>query len=98
VTDPTHPLFGRRFVVRSITHPSGHPGFVFVAYRRSFTLRIPLVATDAHPCPLPRTPTKWASASVADFLAVFQEVHHACPHDCSGADSRPIANNKSATP
>ena len=98
MTDPTHPLFGRRFVVRSITHPPGHAGFVFVAYRQSFTLRIPLAATDAHPCPLPRTRTKWTSAAIADFLALFQEVHNPCPHERSGEDSLPNANNNCATP
>jgi hypothetical protein len=98
VTDPTHPLFGRRFVVRSISHPPGHAGFVFVAYRQSFTLRIPIVATNAHPCPLPRTRIKWTPAAIADFLALFQEVQHPCLRERSGEDSLPNANTNSATP
>src|SRR3954447_13697438 len=33
VTDPSHPLYGRRFQVLSISHPPHGPGHVVVAYR-----------------------------------------------------------------
>ena len=98
MTDPAHPLFGRRFAVRHISHPLGQPGYVFVVYRQSLTLRIPLAATDAHPCPLPKTRTKWTPEAVADFLALFPEVPHPCPHDRSGADSPPSPGNNSPRP
>ncbi|MGD9715071.1 MAG: hypothetical protein AB7V46_23885 [Thermomicrobiales bacterium] len=98
MTDPTHPLFGRRFTVRHITHPPGHPGYVFVVYRQTLTLRIPLTATDAHPWPLAKTRTKWTPEAVADLLALFPEVPNPCPHDPSGGDSPPSSNNNSSTP
>ena len=42
VTDPTHPLFGRRFPLRSVSAPAHGAGHVFVAYRGHMTLRLPL--------------------------------------------------------
>ena len=44
VTDPTHPLFGRRFPMRSISAPERGGIYVLVLYRHTFTLRIPLRA------------------------------------------------------
>ena len=46
MTDPTHPLYGRRFPVLSISHPPHHPGHVVVAYRTFMRLRIPVQATN----------------------------------------------------
>ena len=47
MTDPTHPLFGRRFPLVSLgnqlTRPTAH---VLVGYRASFVLQIPLAATN----------------------------------------------------
>ena len=40
VTDPTHPLFGRRFPVLSISSPPQNPGHVLVSYREQMTLRM----------------------------------------------------------
>src|SRR5687768_1223575 len=46
VTDPNHPLFGRRFVLLS-TRPRPHSvGYLFVAYRDTMVLRIPQAATN----------------------------------------------------
>jgi len=49
VTDPAHPLFGRRFRVLSISHPPQAPGHVVVAYRDFMRLRLPVRATDLSP-------------------------------------------------
>jgi hypothetical protein len=79
VTDPTHPLFGRRFPVLSITHPPGRPGHVLVAYRSGTRLRIPVLATDLAPDvpPLPRT--KLTRAALLDLLSLVQECDGSCP-------------------
>src|SRR5213593_214893 len=46
VTDPTHPLFGRRFALLS-TRPRPHSvGYLFVAYRDTMVLRIAQTATN----------------------------------------------------
>src|SRR5712691_1503469 len=47
VTDPTHPLFGRRFALLS-TRPRPHSvGYIFVVYRNTMVLRLPHAATSA---------------------------------------------------
>src|SRR5437764_5053468 len=45
VSDPTHPLFGRRFPVISVSSPLSGPGSVFVSYRDYMVLRLPLAST-----------------------------------------------------
>ncbi len=49
MTDPAHPLFGRRFTVLLISRPPGRPGHVLVAYRDFMRLRIPVQATSLAP-------------------------------------------------
>jgi hypothetical protein len=89
VIDPTHPLFGRRFQVLSITHPPGRPGHILVAYRRGTRLRLPVLATDLAPDvpPLPRT--KLTRAALLDLLSLVQECDRLCPEppNTSGAGS-----------
>ena len=46
VIDPTHPLFGRRFPVLSISRQPQSPPTVFVAYRDTMRLRIPVSSTS----------------------------------------------------
>ena len=81
VIDPTHPLFGRRFAVHSVTHPSHGLGHVFVVYRDHVRLRLPLAATNLAPCPRPTHSTKFTPASIRQFLALVQECEHSCPND-----------------
>ena len=49
VTDPVHPLYGRRFSILSVSHPPQHAGHVVVAYRDFMRLRLPLLATSLAP-------------------------------------------------
>lgn len=89
MTDPTHPLFGRRFRVLSISHRPGSAGHVVVAYRQQMRLRIPLPATNlctGHTS-LPRT--KFTSEALLDFLRLVKECEGRCPDHPSesGADS-----------
>jgi hypothetical protein len=52
VTDPTHPLFGRRFEILAVHDSPGSVGYVFVSYRSYSALRIHLQATNlASPSP-----------------------------------------------
>ena len=46
VTDPTHPLFGRRFAMVSRTAALPGPGSVMVHYRQEMLLQIPVAATN----------------------------------------------------
>ena len=89
MTDPTHPLFGRRFPVLSITHPLGRPGHILVAYRHGTRLRIPVPATNLalSNAALPRT--KLTRAALLDLLSLVKECEGSCPdqRSASGADS-----------
>jgi hypothetical protein len=52
VTDQTHPLFGRRFQVLSVSTPLNTSGHVFVRYREKAVLQIPITATNLAPSPI----------------------------------------------
>src|SRR5262249_55623986 len=78
VTDPTHPLYGRRFQVLSISHPPQGPGHVVVAYRSSLRLRIPVPATDRTPDSAARSSTKFTRDALLDLLALWKEDPAAC--------------------
>ncbi len=45
VTDPTHPLFGRRFALISVSSPLQGAGSAFVSYREYMVLRLPVAST-----------------------------------------------------
>src|SRR5688572_29816086 len=49
VTDPAHPLYGRRFDLISVTGSTTPRGYAHVAYAGNLVLRIPIVATSLHP-------------------------------------------------
>src|SRR5262249_40528192 len=96
VTDPTHPLFGQRFVVRSVSQPPGQAGFAYVVYQQAMTLRIPLAATDRCNFPRRRPRTKWTAEAITDVLTLVTEVPLSCPPDPSGKGSRPNCKRKSS--
>jgi hypothetical protein len=89
VTDPTHPLFGRRFQVVSISHPPQAPGHVLVAYREGMRLRIPVLATNLHADSSPGLRTKITRVALLDLLALVKEADASCPAppDASGSAS-----------
>ena len=45
MVDPTHPLFGRRFPLISVSSPLHGLGHVLVSYRGYMTLRLPVTST-----------------------------------------------------
>ncbi len=75
VTDPTHPLFRRRFpliVVHDSTHSAGH---ILVSYRGDLVLRIELWATSLAPSPQrPSSPaTKLTSQAVIELVQLADQ-------------------------
>ena len=70
VTDPGHPLFGRRFVLLS-TRPRAHSmGYLFVAYRDTMVLRIPQTATDLVAPPPESAPlSKLTSQAITELMS-----------------------------
>jgi hypothetical protein len=90
VTDPTHPLFGRRFQIRSIHRSSLGLGQVSVVYRDSLQLCIPLAATNLAVGRLPIRRTKWTQEVIGELLFLVKEWNILCPgtFDRSGGGSR----------
>src|SRR5438132_6838973 len=70
VTDPTHPLFGRRFALLS-TRPRPHSvGSIFVAYRDTMVRRLPQAAPRLVASPPESEPmTKLTSHAVTELLS-----------------------------
>src|SRR5947209_10081427 len=98
VTDPTHPLFGRRFPLRSISAPVQGVAHAFVAYQGQMTLRLPLPATNLT-TPRPCSPTKLTRDAITDLCAVAEQSDSPClAHPTpSGRASRPFCNTRSST-
>jgi hypothetical protein len=78
VTDPTHPLFGRRFRVVSISHPPHRPGHVTVAYREGMRLRLPVVATNLILGSVSLSRTKLTRDALRDLLSLLKECESSC--------------------
>jgi hypothetical protein len=78
VTDPTHPLCGRRFRVLSVSHPPQASGHVVVAYRDGMCLCLPVLATDLAPDNLPAPRTKFTPEALRGFLALVKECEVPC--------------------
>ena len=79
MTDPTHPLFGRRFQVLSVTHPPQAPGHVVVAYRDGMRLRLPVPATDLASDDFLSPRTKFTPEALRGLLALVKECEGSCP-------------------
>jgi hypothetical protein len=91
VTDPTHPLFGRRFEILSVHDAPGLVRHVHVSYRGHMHIRIELQATDLAPSAPSLPATKLISQAVIELaqLAGQCEVLYAQPAQrCLG---KPIA-------
>ena len=73
MTDQTHPLFGRRFTVLSITRQPRGTAFVLVAYRDAMRLRIPVSATSLAVNQIPPPRTKWTQDAIRELLSLVQE-------------------------
>ena len=98
VTDPAHPLCGRRFPLISIHSALHSPGYVLARYRRDILLRIPLPATNLSP-PHPRTDLKLTSHALTELMLLAGQWEVlVCPTDrkTSGADSPQNSKRKSA--
>jgi hypothetical protein len=78
VTDPRHPLCGRRFPLLSISSSPHAPGFALVVYRQYMRLRIPLSATDLTATVIPPS-TKLTLEAVTDLVHFAKDDEVLCP-------------------
>jgi hypothetical protein len=89
VTDPTHPLFARRFPVLSISRQRRDSAVVFVAYRDTMRLRIPISSTSLAPSQIHPPRTKWTLEAIQEILSLVTEGDTSChSHRTSGQRSR----------
>jgi hypothetical protein len=99
VTDPSHPLYGRRFALLS-TRPRPHSvGYIFVVYRDTMVLRIPQAATSlVMPPPEPQPLTKLTSHAITELISFAEQCEVLCPatQPNSGTDSPPRGKPVSA--
>src|SRR5262245_47720338 len=88
VTDPTHPLFGRRFAVLRLCQRPHGGGLVEVLYHQHLRLHIPLSSTDRATGPALHSRTKLTLEAIQRLLALVKECP-SCrkPPSASGSDS-----------
>ena len=98
VTDPRHPLFGRRFPLISMSASPHGPGHILVGYRDGMVLCIPLVATTLA-ASQPYVLTKLTGEAVAELIALAGECEALCPliQPLSGGDCPQTSNTTSST-
>lgn len=77
VIDPTHPLFNQSFRISEWKNSPGNLGFVFVEYRHSTRLYIPIDATDLGFVP-PASVTKLTYESIQALINLGMEVQNLC--------------------
>jgi hypothetical protein len=100
VTDPTHPLFGRRFQLISVFAPLHSPGHVLVAYRQQMVLSIPLMATSLS-APRPALGTKLTWHALTELLSLAEQCEvlscHPEPKTSGGTGPRKLRTKSSRT-
>jgi len=80
VTDPTHPLFGRRFCLSTITRTLQSGSYARVDYRPGNPLVLPLGVTSLSPGLADgRARTKLTPEALAELVAVAGESEAICP-------------------
>ncbi len=77
MTDPAHPLFGRRFPVLTVSASPQTGGYVFVSYRQGLVLRIERAATQLAP-PRLAGRTKLTAAALEELVALARECDVLC--------------------
>jgi hypothetical protein len=90
ITDPMHPLFGRRFALLSISTSPRAIGHAAVIYQGHMQLRIPLSATHLS-APAQSLGTKLTLESVTELVLLTQQCEALCPFfpTLSGTDCPP---------
>jgi hypothetical protein len=72
ITDPTHPLFGRRFALISVSSPLQGVGSAFVSYREYMVLRLPVASTTLA-LSRPVISTKLTTDAIKELLTIAED-------------------------
>ena len=96
VTDPAHPLFGRRFSLISMSRPPLGEAHAFVQYRDFMLLKIPVSATDFGPSQFSLS-TKLSLPSLKAIIQLFKDCEELCHINLEKSTKacRPNFNKKS---
>ena len=97
VTDPGHPLFGRQFLVVSVSRGPAASAHVFIRYRDGIVLRIPVRATSLSTLVENAPQGKLSLVAVREFLSLVKECEP-CPRPPrkSGSNSGRRGNKHSS--
>jgi len=89
VTDPRHPLFGRRFALGSGSRPTASgSGSVLVAHEEHILLRLPIVATSLASRPPDTAASKLTIEAVRELIALTESSGvEACSSDPGASGS-----------
>jgi hypothetical protein len=99
IIDPTHPLFGRRFRLLSVSTPLHNSSTVTVSYNGYMSLRIPLLSTNIV-IVRPMQRTKLTPESLNEFISTVgqwegnicymnqKESGEECPRNCKIKSSK----------
>jgi len=93
ITDQSHPLFGRRFQIESISRSDEAVAHVFVRRDDGIILRVPLRATDRSTLVEFSPRAKLCSIAVAEFLDLVKE-YGLCPQT---APPKPTESGRRST-
>ncbi len=77
VTDPGHPLYGRRFAVVPAVE-GGRSDYIHVAHRGGTMLPLPVAATSLRPLPREVGGTKLTLEAIQGLLRLAAEGEHLC--------------------
>ncbi|RQH18173.1 hypothetical protein D5R40_33070 [Okeania hirsuta] len=93
VTDPTHPLFGARFSLISISNPPIGEAHAFVQYRDYMILKIPISATELG-VSTPSLSTKLSLSSLKAIIKLFKDCKELCHIDLLKSTKTSARNSK----
>lgn len=79
VTDPAHPLHGRRFPLLSVSGSLRTAGYVWVEYRPGILLMLPIPATSLRSAAARGIATKLCLEALEDLVALAGGSEGACP-------------------
>ncbi|HEU5376936.1 MAG TPA: hypothetical protein VFV38_16015 [Ktedonobacteraceae bacterium] len=100
MVDPTHPLFGRRFPLISVSSPLHGPGHALVRYREYMTLRVPVASTTLGSS-RPLSSTKLTAAAVQELVTIAEDceaLHALCTQpDLEASSARTPASDQRRT-
>ena len=74
VIDPSHPLYGRRFPLISLSHSPVGSHHALVAYQKDILIRIPVGATNLCALPPNLTKTKLSFDAVSELLDLARQL------------------------